>query len=88
MVLAGSLLLGAGWAEDCFFGWPPTDQMHYDKRNLFELAGEKPSSTKTRKYQASFSVPRLNIALFVCYDLRFWWVDVPPASFHHDLALW
>jgi len=88
MVLAGSLAYpGAGGPVNRFF-WVNSrgEAVHYDKRNLFELAGE------TKHFMAGnqrvlLSFRGWNIALFVCYDLRFGaWMYRRP-HFNYDLAL-
>ncbi len=88
MVLAGSLAFPGldGPVNRFFWVAPDGSQMHYDKRNLFELAGEtkqyKPGNTRLL-----FRYRGWNIALFVCYDLRFGgWMYRRP-HFNYDLAL-
>lgn len=88
MVLAGSLayLAENGPVNRFFWVNPDGKTVYYDKRNLFELAGETAHFIPGNK-RVLLSFRGWNIALFVCYDLRFGaWMYRRP-HFNYDLAL-
>ena len=80
----GSLAFGVGL--DPFLQNPDGKTIYYDKRNLFELAGETMHFIPGNK-RILLSFRGWNIALFVCYDLRFGaWMYRRP-HFNYDLAV-
>ena len=86
--VAGSLAFPAEQGPVNRFFWvnPDGRYTHYDKRNLFELAGE-PNHYAAGNTRVLLSFQNWNIALFVCYDLRFGpWMYRRP-HFNYDLAL-
>lgn len=87
-VFCGSVMVREGGRFFNRFYWAvPDGKLHwYDKKHLFTLAGEeKVFSAGTRQVMVSWQ--GWQIALFVCYDLRFpVWCRRRP-DFNYDLAL-
>lgn len=54
----------------CFFITPEGDECHYNKRHLFNMAGEGEVYTRGEK-QVVVDYKGWRIALNICYDLRF-----------------
>jgi omega-amidase len=88
MVVAGSLAFLSEMGPVNRFFWVQPDGIlaYYDKRNLFELAGE-PRYYKRGDTQLVLTFQGWKIALFVCYDLRFNTWMYRRKNFNYDLAL-
>lgn len=73
VAIAGSFLArtGPGVYNRAFFIEPSGDETFYDKRHLFSLSNEAKSMSRGDKAPAIVRFRGWNIALIVCYDLRF-----------------